>query len=450
MESIKNIIYSNNLSLSKDELEMYENYKYIYKIAEGLLNTNLHVIKSEYDREKVHGDIQFITSRIKSLDSIAIKLNNDGLDFNLSNINSINDIVGARIVCVDLDDVNRTIDMIRSMPNIRVINEKDYINEPKESGYRSYHIIVEIDVPVNNAMIPVKAEIQVRTLLMDAWSSLEHEIIYKNKNCSEESARELLNFSYSLAALENSMMTIRNKEINKRKKQDQRKIKKANKDAFNEYSFVYDLAADILNNYIEIVKSEYYKNGNNSSIQKPTTPRIKSIDSIDRKLAKQGLEFDLCNISKNIKDIVLSRIICLDLDDVHEMVRIIKESPIINIVQEKDYITNPKKSGYRAYHLIVEVPVPFSTGAVNVRCEIQVKTLLMDAWSSLEHETIYKNPDCSDFSKRMLRDYSYLLAEMDDKMLKIKRTEVDNLLRLNEQENNDVKKLTKTNKKKVK
>ena len=210
MESIKDILYNNDFSLTQDELKMYDSFKEIYKIAEGLLNTNLRVIKSEYDREKVHGDIQFITSRIKSLDSIAIKLNNDGLDFNLSNINSINDIVGARIVCVDLDDVARTIEMIRTMPNIRIINEKDYINHPKESGYRSYHIIVEIDVPVCNAMIPVKAEIQVRTLLMDAWSSLEHEIIYKNKNCSEESVRELLKFSHSLAALENSMMIIRN------------------------------------------------------------------------------------------------------------------------------------------------------------------------------------------------------------------------------------------------
>ncbi len=447
MESIKNIIYSNDFSLSQEELEVYEEYKSIYRIAEGLLNTYLHVIKSEYDREKVHGDIQFITSRIKSLDSIAIKLNNDGLDFNLENINNINDIVGARIVCVDLDDVNRTIEMIRTMPNIKVTKEKDYINEPKESGYRSHHFICEIAVPVDDVMIPVKAEIQVRTLLMDAWSSLEHEIIYKNKNCSEESKRQLLYFSHELAALENSMMIIRNKEINKRKQQSQRKIKKANKEAFNDYSYVYDLAADILNNYIEIVKSKYYMNDNNSSIQKPTTPRIKSIDSIDRKLAKQDLEFNLYNISKNIKDIVLSRIICLDLDDVNEMVNIIKNTPIINIVQEKDYITNPKKSGYRAYHLIVEVPVPFSTGTEPVRCEIQVKTLLMDAWSSLEHETIYKNPDCSDESRRMLKDYSYLLAEMDEKMLRIKRTEVENLLKLNDQDNNDVKKRVKSNKK---
>ncbi len=447
MESIKNIIYSNDFSLTQDELEIFESYKYIYKIAEGLLNTYLHVIKSEYDREKVHGDIQFITSRIKSLDSIAIKLNNDGLDFNLMNINNINDIVGARIVCVDLDDVNRTIEMIKTMPNIKVTNEKDYINDPKESGYRSYHFICEIEVPVDNVMIPVKAEIQVRTLLMDAWSSLEHEIIYKNKNCSEESKKELLVFSHELAALENSMMIIRNKEINKRKQQSQRKIKKANKEAFNDYSYVYDLAADILNNYIEIVKSKYYMNDNNSSIQKPTTPRIKSIDSIDRKLAKKDLEFNLYNISENIKDIVLSRIICLDLDDVNEMVNIIKNTPIINIVQEKDYITNPKKSGYRAHHLIVEVPVELSSGVIPVRCEIQVRTVLMDAWSSLEHEIIYKNENCSEQSKTMLRDYSYLLASMDDTMLKIKRYEVENLLNLNNHNNENVKVLSKSPKK---
>ncbi len=447
MELIKNIIYDNNLSLSQEELEIYEEYKSIYKIAEGLLNTYLHVIKSEYDREKVHGDIQFITSRIKSLDSIAIKLNNDGLDFNLSNMNSINDIVGARIVCVDLDDVNRTIEMIKSMPNLRIINEKNYIDYPKESGYKSYHIIVEIDVPVNGVMIPVKAEIQVRTLLMDAWSSLEHELVYKNKNCSEDSVSELLYFSHKLSVLESTMLNIRNKEIGKRNEHTQRRIKKANKDAFNDYRFVYEIAADILNNYIEIAKSEYYKNDRNSAIQKPTTPRVKSIDSIDRKLAKQDLEFNLTNINEKINDMVLSRIICLDLDDVHEMVDIIKKSPIFNIVQEKDYIKNPKESGYRAYHLIVEVSVPFSTGNVPVRCEIQVKTLLMDAWSSLEHETIYKNPDCSDRSRMELKDYSYILDEMDRNMLRIKRIELENLLNSNNQNNSDVKKLVKSNKK---
>ena len=150
------------------------------------------------------------------------------------------------------------------------------------------------------------------------------------------------------------------------------------------------------------------------------------------------------NIRNNIKDIVAARIICLDLDDVNEMIRTIKESPFIKVVQEKDYITNPKKSGYRAHHLIVEVPVELSSGTIPVRCEVQVRTVLMDAWSSLEHEIIYKNDNCSEESKRMLRDYSYLLASMDDTMLKIKRYEVENLLSLNNKKDEKVKTLSKT------
>ena len=123
------------------------------------------------------------------------------------------------------------------------------------------------------------------------------------------------------------------------------------------------------------------------------------------------------------------------------------KSPFINVVQVKDYITNPKESGYRAYHIIVEVPVELSIKTIPVRCEIQVRTLLMDAWSSLEHETVYKNPNCSDESKSYLRDYSYLLADMDERMLNIKRFEVDNLLKHNEETNENVKTLSKIPKK---
>ena len=215
---------------------------------------------------------------------------------------------------------------------------------------------------------------------------------------------------------------------------------------FKDNRYIYDAAEGILSSYIDIAKTEYDRSGLNSDIQN-IKYRIKSINSIDRKLETQDLEFNLDNIRNNIKDVVAARIICLDLDDVNEMVSIIKESPFINVVQEKDYITNPKKSGYRAHHLIVEVPVELSSGVIPVRCEIQVRTVLMDAWSSLEHEIIYKNENCSEQSKTMLRDYSYLLASMDDTMLKIKRYEIENLLNMNNQTNENVKVLSKSPKK---
>lgn len=447
MENIKNIIYSGYSDLPENVISSYNESLYVFNNAMKVLNTKLNIIKSEYDREKVHSDIQSIKYRIKSLESITNKLRDDGLDFTTESVNTINDIVGARIVCLDTDDVSRIVEMIKNIPSIRVINEKDYIRNPKESGYRSYHMIVEIDVPIGNVLVPVKAEIQVRTLLMDAWSSLEHEIIYKNKNCSEQSIKELLSFSYSLAALENSMKMIRNREgMNRDDEIIKRTIKPKRLREFKDNRYIYDAAEGILSSYIDIAKTEYDRSGLNSDIQN-IKYRIKSINSIDRKLETQDLEFNLDNIRNNIKDVVAARIICLDLDDVNEMVNIIKESPFFNVVQEKDYITNPKKSGYRAHHLIVEVPVELSSGVIPVRCEIQVRTVLMDAWSSLEHEIIYKNENCSEQSKTMLRDYSYLLASMDDTMLKIRRYEIENLLNMNNQTNENVKVLSKSPKK---
>ena len=446
MENIKNIIYSGESDLPENIVNSYNESLYVFNNAMKVLNTKLNIIKSEYDREKVHSDIQSIKYRIKTLESISNKIKDDGLDYSVESLNVINDIVGARIVCLDTDDVSRIVEMIKNIPSIRVLNEKDYITNPKSSGYRSYHIIVEIDVPYGNVLVPVKAEIQVRTLLMDAWSSLEHEIIYKNKNCSDQSIRELLNFSHSLASLENSMKLIRNTEaINRDDDVIKRKIKSKDLREFKDSRYIFDAAEGILSSYIDIAKTEYDRSGLNSDIQN-IKYRIKAINSIDRKLESQDLEFNLNNIRNNIKDVVAARIICLDLDDVNEMVNIIKESPFINVVQEKDYITNPKKSGYRAHHLIVEVPVELSSGVIPVRCEIQVRTVLMDAWSSLEHEIIYKNENCSEESKTMLRDYSYLLASMDNTMLNIKRYEIENLLNLNAQDNEKVKILNKERK----
>ena len=138
-------------------------------------------------------------------------------------------------------------------------------------------------------------------------------------------------------------------------------------------------------------------------------------------------EFTIDNIKENIKDVVAARVVCLDIDDVYKFVELFKCYPGINIVEEKDYIANPKESGYRAYHIIVDIPVELSTGVETVRCEVQFRTILMDAWSSLEHETIYKNAASSEAAKRSLKDYSSTLATMDRSMVNIKRTELENL-----------------------
>ncbi len=443
MEFVKNMIYKTNTEISDDNLKEFNDSLFIYETAMKILNTKLGIIESEYDRDKMHNDLQGIKCRIKSRESILKKLEKNGHDFSIENIEKyLNDVVGARIICLTEDDVYSIVKMIKSVPSIRVIQEKDYIANPKESGYRSYHIIIEIDVPlVNGQTVPVRAEIQVRTILMDAWSSLEHEIIYKNKECTEESKNRLRDYSYELAFVEKNMSQTRERELTSgddvkvRHVIDSKELKN-----FKENLYIYDAASMILESYIDIIKSEYDSLGNYSDIQNIRF-RTKSIESIDEKLVNNNLEFTLDNIRDSIKDVIAARIVCLDLEDVKKIVDLLTMYPGINIIESKDYITFPKESGYRSHHLIVEIPVELSSGTINVKAEIQVRTILMDAWAALEHETIYKNRSCSDESRQMLRTYSYILSSMDHNMVGIKKTEVSNLTNLAD---DDVKKRVKS------
>ena len=194
---------------------------------------------------------------------------------------------------------------------------------------------------------------------------------------------------------------------------------------FNESKYVFETALKILNTKLDIIKSEYDREKVHSDIQK-TTSRIKSIESISKKLEKQGLEFTLDNIQATLNDVVGARIVCLTETDVACIVEMIRRIPSLKIINEKDYITNPKESGYRSYHIIVEIPVPLGNGTiVPIRGEIQIRTLLMDAWSSLEHEIIYKNKDCTKESEKSLKEYSYALSFLEREMESIRRQELD-------------------------
>lgn len=433
MGQTKDLIYRNLSEINSFDLYQYESSLYVYETAMKILNNKLNIIKSEYDREKVHSDIQNIKYRIKSVESISKKLEAKGLEFNLENIQStLEDVVGARIICLTEDDVYTVVDMLNRIPSIKVVHFDDYITNPKESGYRSYHMIVEVCVPLgDNTVIPVKCEIQIRTLLMDAWSSLEHEIIYKNNDCTEESKQRLIEYSYALEMMEKEMESIRKREIDRQEEHpiEMRKIKSSELRKFKDSLFKYEAAGESLETILEIIKSRYDREGTHSDIQN-IKYRIKEINSIDTKLASQDKEFTMDNIEHNIKDVVAARVICLDIDDVYDFVAMFKQYPGIVFHQDIDYIDKPKESGYRAYHVICDIPVDFSTGTEVIRCEVQFRTVLMDAWASLEHETIYKNASSSEEAKRSLKRYSYALANMDRSMLNIKNTEVENLRKI--------------------
>lgn len=197
----------------EEELKKLDNVMIKYISALKVLETQLEIINDDFKYIKKYNPIEHIKTRIKSADSIINKLYKDNLDFNLDNVEEyINDIVGVRIICAFESDVYELIEIIRNSNIIHVINEKDFITNPKKTGYRSYHLIVEVPVELINEKVMVKAEIQIRTLAMDLWASLEHKLKYKSEYCTEDISKKLIDISSQLHVIDEEMLELVNEE----------------------------------------------------------------------------------------------------------------------------------------------------------------------------------------------------------------------------------------------
>lgn len=196
-----------------EELKKLDNVMIKYISALKVLETQLEIINDDFKYIKKYNPIEHIKTRIKSADSIINKLYKDNLDFTLDNVEDyINDIVGVRIICAFESDVFELIEIIRNSNIIHVIKEKDFISKPKNTGYRSYHLIVEVPVELINEKVMVKAEIQIRTLAMDLWASLEHKLKYKSAYCTDDISTKLVDISSQLHKIDEEMLELVNKE----------------------------------------------------------------------------------------------------------------------------------------------------------------------------------------------------------------------------------------------
>lgn len=144
------------------------------------INTKLEILNNEFKQAHQYNPIEHITSRIKSPESIARKIRKKGLELTVENIvKYVNDVAGVRIICSFTSDIYRIASSISNQDDVTVLRVKDYIANPKPNGYMSYHIIVSIPIFLTNDVIDTKVEIQIRTIAMDFWASLEHKIYYK-------------------------------------------------------------------------------------------------------------------------------------------------------------------------------------------------------------------------------------------------------------------------------
>jgi putative GTP pyrophosphokinase len=194
-----------------------------YTSALKVLETQLEIINDTFKYTKSYNPIEHIKTRIKTVDSIKKKLKKKGYRFTLKNIEEhINDIVGVRVICSFEDDVYDLVDIIRKSEILTVVKEKDYIKTPKPTGYRSYHMIVKVPVPLINDNVEIYAEIQIRTLAMDLWASLDHKLNYKSDYTTKRIANKMYKVSNELFKIDEEMSKTLKLE-NKIKKQSKKK-----------------------------------------------------------------------------------------------------------------------------------------------------------------------------------------------------------------------------------
>lgn len=186
----------------------------LYNAALKEINTKMEILNDEFQHVHQYNPIEHIKSRIKTPESIVKKLRKRGYESTIDNmVKYVNDIAGIRIICSFTSDIYRIADMLANQSDMKVLSIKDYIKNPKESGYKSYHMIVSVPIFLSDGVVDTKVEIQIRTVAMDFWASLEHKIHYKFEgNAPEHIKRELHECAEMVSDLDAKMLSL-NEEI---------------------------------------------------------------------------------------------------------------------------------------------------------------------------------------------------------------------------------------------
>ena len=200
-----------------------QKYQLRCRAAIDLLTAKLNMINADLSRKKRHVVINQISSRVKTAESIYTKLIRKGLEPDFETARAeLKDLIGIRVVCPFEDEVYEVADRLKAQGDVQIIREKDYIKNPKPSGYRSLHLIVQVPIFLQNEKKMVNVEVQFRTIAMDFWASLDHKMRYKKELSDEEVEilqEELYDCARQSAALDERMQGIRDR-ITKKQEQE--------------------------------------------------------------------------------------------------------------------------------------------------------------------------------------------------------------------------------------
>lgn len=163
-----------------DQLEQWNSLMFLYSSALKEINVKIEILNNEFVHIHNYTPIEHVKSRLKSAESIVKKLKRHNYEVTISNMTErLSDIAGIRIICSYTSDIYQIADMISGQSDVTVLYVKDYIKNPKPNGYKSYHMVVTIPVYLSDGRVETKVEIQIRTVAMDFWASLERKIYYK-------------------------------------------------------------------------------------------------------------------------------------------------------------------------------------------------------------------------------------------------------------------------------
>lgn len=210
---------SAKLDLAKDRKRVIREMEEIhldYSAAIRQVTTKLEIIGDDYRQRDEYGPIHHIQSRLKSMDSLLEKAERYGIEDPINNMDEVRDqildIAGVRVVCNYREDIYALSELLLKQNDIKLLKIKDYNENPKESGYRSLHVVIALPVFLVNKQVSVPVEIQFRSIAMDTWASLEHELKYKNKGVlSEDVQEQLKSCARLLADVDTQMEDMRHK-----------------------------------------------------------------------------------------------------------------------------------------------------------------------------------------------------------------------------------------------
>ncbi len=193
-----------------DDVDTWKTVIFLYNAALKEINTKLEILNDEFKHVHQYNPIEHIKTRIKESDSIVKKLRRYGYETSIENmVKYVNDIAGVRIICSFTSDIYRLAEMIGNQSDLKVLSIKDYIKNPKESGYKSYHMLVSVPIFLSDSVVDTKVEIQIRTIAMDFWASLEHKIYYKFEgNAPDYISRDLRECAKMVEDLDERMLQL--------------------------------------------------------------------------------------------------------------------------------------------------------------------------------------------------------------------------------------------------